>query len=194
MPSQHRLLGITNPVILSVWILSCLLSRAVAATPIAELKNWTQWPIAGEATLTWFVFDIYHSRLRTPDGHYRQSSDITPHPLALEIDYLRDISKQQFLDATDEQWQKLAISAENRTRWLNSLSPIFPDIKMHQGLAYVTDGRFGQFYFRAEHRWQRIATITDAGLNDAFLAIWLSPKTNYPKLRQQLIGQSASHE
>ncbi|RBW66532.1 hypothetical protein DS893_04190 [Vibrionales bacterium C3R12] len=35
-----------------------------------------------------------------------------------------------------------------------------------------------------------IGEIADEELNDAFLAIWLSPKSSYPDLRSQLIGAS----
>lgn len=164
------------------------LSTAMAITPSIK-ANWSQWPIVGEATLTWFVFDVYHSKLLTPIGRYEETDDVTPHPLALEIDYLRNISKQQFLDAVDEQWQHLGITQPTRIRWLAVLSPLFPDIKKGQKLAYVTDGSQGELFFQTVSDWQTLGTVSDQSLNDAFIAIWLSPETAYPTLRRQLIGQ-----
>ena len=38
-----------------------------------------------------------------------------------------------------------------------------------------------------ESGWE---AIDDESLNDAFLAIWLSPKTEYQTLRQQLLGMN----
>ncbi|EPE8512989.1 chalcone isomerase family protein, partial [Vibrio alginolyticus] len=36
---------------------------------------------------------------------------------------------------------------------------------------------------------KNVGIIEDERMNDAFLAIWLSPNTEFPKLRKQLIGQ-----
>ncbi|NVJ56624.1 MAG: chalcone isomerase family protein, partial [Vibrionaceae bacterium] len=104
------------------------------------------------------------------------------------IDYQRDISSQQLLEATDEQWQKLGYQTPMRKQWLVQLKTIFPDIKKGQQLAYVTDGKTGQFYYQHKGQVDAIGSISDETLNDAFLAIWLSPNTQYPKLRKQLIG------
>ncbi|HHY0413442.1 TPA: chalcone isomerase family protein, partial [Vibrio parahaemolyticus] len=58
-------------------------------------------------------------------------------------------------------------------------------------LIYVTDGDKGQIIYRqARTKTQKmVGEITDERMNDAFLSIWLSPKTEFPKLRKQLIGQ-----
>lgn len=59
-----------------------------------KMSSWEGWKTVGEAQLTWFIFDIYQSRLRAPDGKFIVNGDVSPHPLALEINYQRDISKQ----------------------------------------------------------------------------------------------------
>ncbi len=153
--------------------------------------EWQRWPVVGQASLSWFWLDIYSSQLRSPDGKYDQSKDITPHPVALEIRYMRDISNAQLLDATEEQWQNLGFSKQQIKRWISQLSGIFPSVKMGEILAYVTDGRVGKFIYTPNGREPQIlGHISDEQLNDAFLAIWLSTKTEYPKLRQQLIGMN----
>lgn len=153
-----------------------------------DTGEWQQWPVVGEAKLSWFVFDIYHSRLRTPDGRYLRSEDIPPHPLVLEIHYLRDITRQQLLEATGEQWQALGVKPQRRTDWLTELAAFFPDINSGDRLAYKTDGQEGQFYYAAGPDWKPIGVIDDHKLNNAFLSIWLSPETSYPDLRRDLIG------
>lgn len=157
----------------------------------ADTVRWQQWETVGEAQLTWFVFDVYKSRLKAPDGKYRVSSDISPHPFALEINYQRDISKQQLLDVTDEQWQKLGFSQFYREQWISELNTMFPNIKKGDELTYLTDGETGQLIYRraGQAPYTTIGYVRDERLNDAFLSIWLSPKTEFPKLRKQLIGQ-----
>ena len=91
------------------------------------------------------------------------------------------------VDATIEQWEKLGYS--DTSSWVTQLEDIFPDIKDGQQLTYVSDGDIGRFFFSSHsEKNQLIGSITDPQLNDAFIAIWLSPQTQYPKLRQKLIG------
>nr|WP_246225504.1 chalcone isomerase family protein [Vibrio agarilyticus] len=139
--------------------------------------------------MTWFVFDVYQSRLKTPNGRYIISRDITPHPLALEINYQREISSEQLLEATDDQWQKLGLTAQQRQRGLARFRALFPTVQPGDQLTYVTDGQLGALYFSQGTDVALLGYIEQEWLNDAFLAIWLSPKTAYPKLRQQLIAE-----
>ncbi|WP_428773434.1 chalcone isomerase family protein [Vibrio sp.] len=171
-----------------------LVNAAVASPFSSEASNgaaldWQQWRPVGSAQLSWWFFDIYQSHLLTPSGQYQAQTDISPHPLALSIHYQRDIDRLELLQATADQWQKLGYSKADVDRWLAQLESIFPDVRQGQQLAYVTDGRRGQFYFAEQQKpFQAIGHIGDERLNDAFLAIWLSPKTTYPDLRRQLIG------
>jgi hypothetical protein len=165
--------------------------NVVGLSEIMTTSNWQQWQTVGEAQLTWFIFDIYKSRLKTPDGQYQVSGDVSPHPFALEINYQRDISKEQLLDVTDEQWQKLGFTQAYRQQWISELNTMFPDIKKGDELTYLTDGKNGQLIYRqgGSKPYQTIGYVKDERLNDAFLSIWLSPQTEFPKLRKQLIGQ-----
>ncbi|MFN1618524.1 chalcone isomerase family protein [Vibrio rotiferianus] len=165
--------------------------NVVGLSETITTNNWQQWQTVGEAQLTWFVFDIYKSRLKAPGGQYSVSSDVSPHPFALEINYQRDISKEQLLDVTDEQWQKLGFTESYRQKWRLELDTMFPNIKKGDELTYLTDGKTGQLIYRkvGSEPYQTVGYVKDERLNDAFLSIWLSPKTEFPKLRKQLIGQ-----
>ncbi len=179
---------------LSRWVMvACLMvgTFVQAQTVSSNAVDWRQWETVGEAKLTWFIFDIYTSRLKAPDGQYKVSGDISPHPFALEINYQRDISKQQLLDVTDEQWQKLGFSDRSRQQWISELNTMFPNIKKGDELTYLTDGKTGQLIYRQAGQipHMTVGYVRDEKLNDAFLAIWLSPNTEFPKLRKQLIGQ-----
>jgi hypothetical protein len=152
-------------------------------------QSWRGWPVVGQAQLSWLFFDVYQSELLSPKGEYLVSQDVTPHPMALRIKYQRNISKKQLLEATAEQWQKMGYSRSKNSTWIEVLSGIFPSIEDGDELVYVTDGSAGTFYYyRGTQQMLNVGSIVDEELNDAFLAIWLSPKSEYPKLRAQLIG------
>ncbi|MEZ8193800.1 hypothetical protein [Vibrio cortegadensis] len=204
-------------------------SISIVEKPVTHstLTNWDSWKKIGEAQLSWLFFDVYKSTLYSPTGRYIQARDITPHPIALDIKYQRTISKQQLLDATEEQWNELKYPQDKQIEWLGILGTIFPNLKEGDRLVYVTDGELGKIYFieaMSESDVTRekevirqkeivreteaiskknaigdkkiigdkkvIGEIADEELNDAFLAIWLSPKSSYPDLRSQLIGAS----
>ncbi|MGD8171501.1 chalcone isomerase family protein [Vibrio sp. TRT 21S02] len=161
------------------------------ATTIGKSPVWHEWQVVGTAQLTVFIFDVYSSQLLSPNGKYAASNDISPHPLALEIHYQRNISSQQLIDATEEQWRELGYQSSQIMPWVKTVEGIFPNIEQGQSLTYVTDGRVGQFFYaNGEVDLYQIGQIEDEQLNDAFLAIWLSPETEYPELRKQLIGEN----
>ncbi|WP_194435315.1 chalcone isomerase family protein [Vibrio fluminensis] len=185
------------------WYKLILLSVAVFCSPYSlaslsaenqknsqQTDNWQNWNQVGEAQLSILFFDIYQSKLTSPTGIYQQQSlDVTPHPLALSINYQRNITQKQLLDATYEQWVKLGYTERDAKAWITQLSAIFPNIKSGQTLTYITNGETGQFvYSPLPSKSRHIGTISDERLNDAFLSIWLSPKTEYADLRRQLIG------
>lgn len=151
--------------------------------------QWKSWPTVGKAQLSWFMFDIYESRLKAPAGTYQLADDITPHALALQIDYQRNISRDELLNATAEQWKQLGYSSTRYRPWLAALSGLFPDISKGDQLIYVTDGVEGSlWYAERNHAPKVVGLVSDETLNDAFLSIWLSPRSQYPELRKQLIG------
>lgn len=178
---------------LTAMVLAILISApSKASEPNFPTDDWNYWAAVGEAQLSFLFFDIYKSTLLTPTGEYQLGTDVSPHPLALSITYQRQISQQELLDATVEQWQKLGYSRGDTTSWQSRLQAVFPNVEEGHQLIYVTDGESGQFYSRKPDTdsagGNLIGQVDDESLNDAFLAIWLSPKTQYPKLRENLLG------
>ncbi|MGC9423276.1 chalcone isomerase family protein [Vibrio sp.] len=170
--------------------LSLTLLLPVRAASVQDSQTmWSMWPVVGQATLSWLWFDVYTSQLRTPDGIYHHIDDLPAHPVALEIHYLRSISQQQLLEATQKQWQKLGYSAAEIERWLSEFSHMFPSVEQGQRLVYLSDGQRGQLiFFPSQDESEIRGLVQDPVMNEAFLAIWLSPRSHYPQLRKQLIG------
>ncbi|MFS2223341.1 hypothetical protein [Pantoea sp. B65] len=164
--------------------LYCLLLLA----PLTHASDWLHWKKVGSATLNWGPFTVYDSQLLTPQGKYRPQQ----WPLALVITYRRDISREDLLSATEQQWQAQAIGSEiQRKSWLSQLDSIWPDVTSGNRIAFQADQQGGQFYWQQSGINDKISAIGprfDATFRDAFLAIWLSAKTEYPELRQGLTG------
>jgi len=162
-----------------------------ASTPTSQDNaDWSGWPTVGTSSLSWLFFDIFDSELKSPSGNYEETTDVTPHPMALLISYLRDVPKEQLLKATQEQWHYLGYNQAESLDWLEQLAAIYPDINRGERLVYVTDGHRGEFiFYDRQNRATSLGEITDEQLNDAFISIWLSPKTEYLQHRNQLLGK-----
>jgi|SRR5471030_32462 len=168
-------------------LFACLL----ALLPLAAQANtpWHSWPEVGHATLTWGPFDVYHSQLFTPEGKYRAAQ----WPQALAIEYLRSIDRKELVKATDEQWEKLGLLPQaQQNGWAAQVEKIWPDVTDGSQITFLADADGGQFYYRAAHSvlTEPVGEHFTPAFRDAFLAIWLSPTTQYPDLRKALIGET----
>jgi hypothetical protein len=166
-----------------------LLLWLTAITPVAHAADWLSWRKVGDATLSWGPFTVYTSQLRTPDGRYAGPAQ----DQALIITYKRDIGRQELVDATREQWRAQGIldrSPQSET-WLHMLQALWPDVTAGTQLAFVLTDRQGQFWYRASAAQKTFTPLgqrQSEAFSAAFLAIWLGPRTQYPELRQRLIG------
>lgn len=134
----------------------------------------------GEAKLTMFFFDIYESSLFTPTGRFEPGV----RPLRLEIRYLRDIAGSDLVEQTGKEWQAQNLQHPQQDQWLERLNAMWPDVKDGDVLALEIDtDNASRFTFNGE----LLGRIEDADFGPQFAAIWLSPDTTRPKLREQLI-------
>ena len=161
----------------------------VIITPVTHAADWLSWRKVGDATLTWGPFSVYTSQLRTPDGNYTGPGQNQ----ALIITYKRDISRDDLVDATRDQWQALGILEREpqSESWLRMLQSLWPDVVPGTQLVFVFNDKQGQFWYRASATQKTFTPLgprQSEAFSTHFLAIWLDPKTQYPALRQQLIG------
>lgn len=171
---------------LVIAVLALMFSCAASAS-----TPWDHWQQVGRATLTWGPFKVYHSALLTPDGKYQAQN----WPQALAIDYLRSIDRQELAKATADQWQALGMSdVAQKNGWMKAVENIWPDVREGSEIVFVADQRGGQFYSRAPDSVivSPIGKPFSPEFRDAFLAIWLSPATQYPDLRSKLTGNTTS--
>ncbi len=162
----------------SVALLLSLAGAGFNAAAVPELAT------VGEGSYRYLFWQLYDARLATKSGDftgYQQSA-----PVLLELTYKRDISKQQFIDATVDEWQKLGHSSgEQQQQWAVQLQNLWQDVKKGDRLAalLLDDGKV-QFYFNGV----ATGTLADIAFGKAFFDIWLHPDTSAPKLRRQLIA------
>ncbi len=160
---------------LSCLILTLLLAAASSANVTAELNE------VGNATLKVMFWTIYDSYLFSKDGVYR---GVEPE-LALRIDYRRNIKKDDLIDRTRKEWRKQGVYVDSSETWLQQLDTFWPDIKRGDQIVLRVNAELAsEFFFNGE----LIGSVVDPIFTQRFLSIWLSEKSSYPHLRNQLVG------
>jgi hypothetical protein len=135
----------------------------------------------GQATFSVFFWDIYKSKLQTTSGSYplQTSND----SLLYQIEYLMDITSNDLIEKTVEQWQHIGVPEHHYQAYLPQLEGLWPDINKRDSLALLIHNQRSVFYYNGNY----LGEITDPWFGSNFLAIWLSEKTSQPKLRRQLL-------
>jgi hypothetical protein len=132
-------------------------------------------------TLSILWFDIYKAELFTPAGIYNGFEG----PLILKLNYLRNISQDDLLSETKKNILKFTKQPQ-AALWLKKLKAIWPAIEKGDQLACWIDVQgAGHFFFN--DRW--IGSIDNPAFSSAFVQIWLSKNSSYPKLAKQLRGE-----
>jgi len=160
---------------LSIAMVSLMLQMQSIALP--------QLHKVGEAQMQVMFWKVYRAELFAAALPYQRDS----YPQLLSLTYLRDISQQALLDATQQQWQHLGISSEQQRGWLSQLAGLWPDVTKGDQLQLLVDVEQRSHFFS---RNQHLGSIRDPAFGSAFLDIWLSEQTSRPRLRAQLIGVS----
>lgn len=166
-----------------------LLLWLAAVSPFAHAADWLNWRKVGDATLTWGPFTVYTSQLLTPNGLY----DGPKQNQALIITYQRNISRDELVEATRDQWQAQGIFEREpqSNGWIRTLQSLWPNVSAGTQLAFVLNDKQGQFWYRASASQKTFTPLVprqSEAFSVRFLGIWLDPRTQYPALRQQLIG------
>ena len=142
--------------------------------------------LQGEATLRFVGLRIYHARLWTlPDF---RSEKLGEQPLALELDYLRDIKGSAIAERSLQEMRRVGSFSEAQgQRWLEQMQRIFPDIKAGDRLTgQLLPGQGAAFW----HNGRPTGRVPEAEFATLFFGIWLSPATSEPDMRLALLGQA----
>lgn len=141
-----------------------------------------QFKQVGNATFSVLFWDIYNSSLYTKSGTYSQalSQDVI-----FEINYLKDITSEDLIERTVEQWQHLKNPKVLYQAFIPTLATIWPNITAGDTLTLVVQQQKSVFYFNGK----KVGSIEEKNFSSLFLSIWLSPNTSQLALRAQLLGE-----
>ena len=139
--------------------------------------------MVGSGEMRWLMFNLYEATLYSQDGRYQPRR----FPVALTLTYAREISREALVDATREEWRRLALaSAQQQERWLPRLAAIWPDVRAGDRLTlYVDEQGRSRFMLGANP----IGEIAEPAFAHAFLAIWLDRRSRDPALGRRLRGE-----
>ena len=173
-------------VLCMVWLGACSGVQASSApVPPPELTRDLEKPVlAGSGRLRWLGIPVYEASLWTAPQFVPER--FGAHAFALEIRYARSISGNLLADTSLKQMQALdALPAGRYSEWLQALTGTLPDVKPGDRLTGMhLPGKGLRMYFNGQlHK-----AIDDPLLSQSFFAIWLSPATQEPRLRAQLLG------
>lgn len=167
-------------------VILTLMWAAVLGISAPALSSETSLRTVGQGQFSYLFWDLYQARLATADGtftNYQQNK-----PVLLELTYQRDISKEDFVEATLDQWQAQQGELQSRHHaWAQQLSQLWRDVKKGDQLSclYRADG-----LVEFSYNGQSLGVVEDPEFGAEFLDIWLGTKTTAPKLRLALLGQN----
>lgn len=139
----------------------------------------------GSAEFTTWGLHIYTARLWSAAPRFSDQQ-----AFALEIIYHRAVSRERLVSISLDEMQRLmgaALGATQRAQWQAQMQQAFVDVATGTRLTGVFLPGLGCRFYVGE-RLQ--LEVRDEAFARAFFAIWLSPRSRYPELRQQLIGGS----
>ena len=142
------------------------------------------WQPVGSAEYTWGPFHVYSVGLFSEDGAYQENQ----RPLMFSIKYEKPIEGKNFAITLIKEMEAQQLSADDTTAWLKKMQEIFPDFSPNDILNFVALDNKGYFVANdtvLDHEF-------DEKFTQAFINIWLSPKSSFVKLQPQLLGKEKS--
>ncbi|OOF59776.1 hypothetical protein [Rodentibacter myodis] len=142
------------------------------------------WLPVGNAEYTWGPFLVYSVALSSETGSYQENQ----RPLMFSIKYEKPIEGKSFAITLIKEMDAQQLSADDTTAWLKKMQEIFPDFSPNDILNFVALDNKGYFIANdtvLNHEF-------DAKFTQAFVNIWLSPKSSFVKLQPQLLGKEKS--
>lgn len=164
-------------------------STAAAAqrgTPSEIAAQWGSARLHGQGRLRFLGLHVYDIRLWTVEPAIGPE-DWPRKPLALEIEYARDLVGRLIAERSLKEMQRAGTLDESASqRWLNTMNTLFPDVKAGDRITGVhLPGGLARFF----HNGQVRGEVRDPEFARRFFGIWLADHTSEPGLRAQLLGR-----
>lgn len=155
--------------------LALALPDAVRDNPGVSPGAWTRW---GSGEMRWLGIALYQATL------YVAGNDAGQAPLALRLEYRRDIPGARLVQASMEEMRRLGADPSRLPNWEAQLQRLFPDVRKGDTITGVRIPGHGVRFF---HQDRLRGELADAEFGRWFFAIWLHPDSRNPGLRSQLL-------
>jgi hypothetical protein len=178
--AQHRLAAS----LFALYVALGSIAPAIANDAPSQIQTEVpQARLAGEGAFRWFGLKIYDAQLWVGRDGYRPQTSVAT--FALDLRYARSLQGKKIAEASDEQFAKLNLgTTQQRAIWKAGMMQIFPDVQDGSHLTGIyLPNQGARFYLDGKP----IGDIMDADFAQAFFAIWLSPNTTAPQLRDALL-------
>ena len=158
------------------------------AVPVEVAAEIPGARLVGASRLRYLGLHVYDIRL------WSDSAEAASQPstalLALELDYARSLSGTQIADSALKEMQGIEnIDAAQAQAWLARLRKIIPDVRKGDRITGVQrPGESTRFFVNGVLK----GGLRDADFTRRFFAIWLSPSTSQPRLREALLSGKGS--
>ena len=157
-------------------LLAFVASGALAMPePLRGTADWQRW---GSGEMRWFGLSLYRTTL------WVAGSTPASDPLALVLEYRRDIPRERLVDSSLDEMRRLGASEAQLRRWEPELRRVFPDVREGETIVGVNYRERGAAFF---HQGTATGEIGDGEFARFFFGIWLDPESRSPSLRTALL-------
>lgn len=174
--------------LLTGWLGSCAMALATPSFPTSvTLSDGVTLERRGVSQLTvGFIFKVYHAALYLPPGAGPDDA-LADAPRHLEIDYLRNISREDFIKAADDM-----LTAQHSPEVIRSIqsgidqiNPLYTDVKKGDRYALTYQPGIGT---TLTFNGQVQGVIEGADFARIYFSIWLGENNPYKEFRDRLVG------
>ena len=175
--AQGQALAATEPV-----------SVTAVAADSGRLAPLAGTRLAGQGLLRFWGLEVYQASLWVGPGF--RSESFASQPFALELEYRRAFKAGAIAERSIQEMRRLgSFSDAQAQRWQRALQAALPDVR--PGDRIVGLHRPGQGA-RFEQGGRLLGEVADPEFARLFFAIWLSPATSEPTLREALLAGLAA--
>jgi len=164
-------------------------SQVYATTPTHIQNEIPNARLAGQGIFRWFGLEIYNAQLWVSDRGFRSDAP-TLEKFALNLRYSRKLYGDKIAESSLDEIKKLGLGTQSQQQsWLASMRTLFPNVEEGTHITGIFIPNLGARFFL---NGKLHGELLDAQFAQAFFAIWLSPNTSAPKLRNALLSNASS--
>ena len=135
----------------------------------------------GEGQLDFALWPVYQATLYAPQGRWHPDK-----PFALTLSYLTEIPGKKIAAESIKEMRRQGVTDEIKLAdWYEQMAAIFPNVNKGSSLTGISTADGKTLFFSGD---KPIGQIDNTEFSHSFFSIWLSPHTQSPSLRIDLLG------